>query len=64
MWKMTITQMKKEYIGEKAFDTLQTVEIVAENLASLSVIGEQLLATSKKALSIQFERVAADEVNG
>ena len=64
MWKMTITQMKKEYIGEKPFDTLQTVEIVAENLASLSVIGEQLLATSKKALRIQFEKVAADEING
>ncbi len=64
MWRMTLTQMKIDEFNERKFELEQTIEVECDNLASLSVLGEQLLSVSKKPLSIKFERVAADEVNG
>lgn len=63
MWRMTLTQMKIETISEKKFELEQTIEIESDNLASLSVLGEQLLSTSKKPLSVKFERVDSDGDN-
>lgn len=64
MWRMTITQMKIEKLNEKKVEFEQTIEVESDNLASLSVLGEQLLSVSRKPLSIMFERVELDEVDG
>ena len=64
MWKMTISQEKVSNGQSGKIKYEVDVEVVGDKLESLSVIGEQLLATSLAPIKVKFEKVAADEVNG